>query len=368
MDTNNEMSEQDLDAIRDGAVKALGSLPTRSRLRALLTERGAFDRELWNLVAELGWLGMTLPEQDGGLGLPLAARCVLAEEIGRQVASIPYTAATCALSAIARSGSAAQKQALLGPGLDGSRIATVACFEPGEAGVPAPFATTFDGSRLRGEKVGVCAGAFAASAIVLAADASGAPVMTIADLSNPAVTRTVHDTVDNSRGLADLRFEGAPAERLGGADAIHALLEELCIVTAFEQIGGAQDCLHTTRDYALQRRVFGQPIGAFQAVKHGLADLYVLIEIARGAAWSSLRAEPADRAVAAAAARVAGTRAYDTSAQEAIQLHGGIGTTWESDQHLHYRRARCLALEWGGPQYWRNRILDGTIDVAERAA
>jgi alkylation response protein AidB-like acyl-CoA dehydrogenase len=136
------------------------------------------------------------------------------------------------------------------------------------------------------------------------------------------------------------------------------MLAELALMTAFEQIGGAQSCLERSRDFALERRAFGQPIGAFQAIKHGLADMYALIQLARGAAFAALRAAgTADSIPSAAAARLAATRAYDQAAQESIQIHGGQGCAFEADHHLHYRRARCLGLEWGGPPVWRECLL-----------
>jgi alkylation response protein AidB-like acyl-CoA dehydrogenase len=212
-----------------------------------------------------------------------------------------------------------------------------------------------------GRKSVVSAGAFAHYALVHVTVADGGQGVALADLGQAEVGREVLDTLDNSRGYADLTFDSAAATLLTGGDVLGALLDELALVTAFEQVGGAEACLFAARDYALQRRVFGQPIGAFQAIKHGLADLYVLVQIARGAAQSALQAPADEFSLASAAARVAGNRAYDTCAQDAIQFHGGVGVTWEAAQHLHYRRARCLSLEWGGEPHWRNLLLDQAI-------
>jgi alkylation response protein AidB-like acyl-CoA dehydrogenase len=355
-------SEADLELIRSEAARALDGLDCAGAMRRLLDEKGSFDRVLWSVIAELGWLGVRVPESLGGLGLGLAAQCVIAEELGRRVGSVPFGVNTCAMSAIALSGSVEQQQ-LLHEGVRGERIFTVALFEDGETAIPQQPATRFDGSAVFGEKVAVIAGAFAGYALV----PCDRDQVVLVDLSQPLVRRTPLDTVDNSRGYSRLTFDGAAGTALPGANALGTLLDDLAVVTAFEQIGGAAACLETTRDYALQRRAFGQLIGVFQAVKHGLADFYVFVQIARGAALSALQASPADFRVAAACARLAAIRAYDHCAQEAIQLHGGIGTTWEAGQHLHLRRSRCLAQEWGSAAFWRDRLLGEAFAVAEAA-
>ena len=356
-------SEADIEMIRTEVARAFGHRDTQGTLRRLLGESGHFDRDLWSVVSDLGWLGISVPDTLGGLGMDLAARCAIAEEIGRNLGSVPYGVSTSAMSLIARAGSEEQ-QALVRHGVAGKRIFTVALFESGEAVVPSCPATLFDGATVTGKKVAVIAGAFADYALVLCAGGA----LALVDLAQPgAVRRVVPDTVDNSRGYSHLTFDRAAATPLGQDGLLDELLDELAIVSSFEQVGGAQACLAATRDYALQRRAFGQPIGAFQAVKHGLADFYVLIQIARGAALSALQADSADVRLAAACGRLAATRAYDHCAQEAIQLHGGIGTTWEAVQHLHLRRSRCLAEEWGPASFWRERLLDAALHLAEAA-
>lgn len=352
-----QCSEEDIEMIRAEAVRALGAVDTEGSARRLLGERGDFDGALWSVVSGLGWLGISVPETLGGLGMNLEARCAIAEELGRRVGSVPFGVTTCAMSAITAAGSAEQ-QALLREGASGNEIFTVALFEAGEPAVPARPTTLFDGARVTGEKVAVIAGAFARYALVLCNRAQ----IALVDLDQPGVRRSVVDTIDNSRGYARLTFAGAAATPLLGDDVLDDVLDELAVVSAFEQVGGADACLWATRDYALQRRAFGQPIGAFQAVKHGLADFYTLIQIARGAALSALQANSGEFRKAAACARLAAIRAYDHCAQEAIQLHGGIGTTWEATQHLHLRRSRCLAEEWGTAAFWRDRLLEAALD------
>jgi alkylation response protein AidB-like acyl-CoA dehydrogenase len=356
-----DSTDSDIAVIQEEAARALGGLAAADTLRGLLRKQGEYHTALWRLSAELGWLGMSLPEDVGGVGLGLAERCAIAEELGRALGSAPFTASTCAMSAIARFGSDDQRAGLLPAAIAGETILTVACLEPGAGDPPAHPKARFADGRLSGVKAAVSAGAFADHALVHVSTADGAAAVAVVDLRRAGVTRTVLDTLDNSRGYADLAFDGAAASLLAGDDVLGALLDELAVVTAFEQVGGAEACLFAARDYAQQRRVFGQPIGAFQAVKHGLADLYVLVQIARGAARSALQAPAAEFRLAAAAARTAAIRAYDLCAQEGIQLHGGIGATWQADQHLHYRRARALALEWAGEPYWREILLNQVL-------
>jgi alkylation response protein AidB-like acyl-CoA dehydrogenase len=194
----------------------------------------------------------------------------------------------------------------------------------------------------------------------------------LVDLSNAGVERDVIPALDVVRRYARLGFSNVPARRLGqpgsGAQMAARLMDIAAIVTAFEQIGGAEAQLARCVDYAKTRKAFGGPIGVFQGVKHRLADMYVKIELARGhalyGAWALSTGAP-DLPVAAAGARLAATEAFSFAAEEAIEMHGGIGFTWEDDCHLYYRRARMLALELGSRRRWAGRLVTG---LAARAA
>ncbi|MCA1662506.1 MAG: hypothetical protein LC648_10325 [Novosphingobium sp.] len=213
---------------------------------------------------------------------------------------------------------------------------------------------------LTGEKPGVAAGAQAQIALVWALD-EGEPALALAELDD--ADRTVLSGFDNSRGHADLRFAGAPATLVArsqhAADLALDVLARMAVVTAHEQVGGAEALLHIARDYAVTRKAFGQPIGAFQSIKHRIAELYGLIEIARAnAIHAASREGQADFVKAAAAARLSATEAYDTAARDTIQIHGGIGVTWESGLHLHMRRARSLAIEHGNMLFWEDLLAE----------
>jgi alkylation response protein AidB-like acyl-CoA dehydrogenase len=225
----------------------------------------------------------------------------------------------------------------------------------------------FSGGSLSGTKLPVPDGEAATVAVVLVnTGGSGDRALSLAlvDVSGSGVTRTRVSTVDPARKHAQLAFNGARAELLGPEGEGWRLLNELydgaAVLLAFEQIGGAEAAMWMARDYALQRQAFGRAIGSYQAIKHKLADIYVKTELARSNAYygAMMYAEGgADLPIAAAAARVAATDAYDFAARENIQTHGGIGFTWEADTQFHFRRSRLLALVIGGPTAWKDKLV-----------
>ena len=178
--------------------------------------------------------------------------------------------------------------------------------------------------------------------------------------------------------MAQLKFTDTPAEPLGhaggGAALMERLLDRAAVLVAFEQVGGAQAALDMAREYAVGRFAFGRPIASFQAIKHKLADMYVAVELARSnafyAAWA-LSTDAPELPVAAAAARVSASEAYFHAAKENIQTHGGMGFTWEFDCHLHYRRAKLLALMRGSVPRWKDLLIsriEARADAAPTAA
>ncbi len=180
----------------------------------------------------------------------------------------------------------------------------------------------------------------------------------------PASQREAVETIDPSRSHARIGFENTPAEPLGasgdGERLLRRVQDRAAVLFAFEQVGGAQRSLEMARDYALQRYAFGRPIGSFQAIKHKLADVYVATELARSnayyGAWALARDAP-ELPLAAAAARISASEAYFLAAKENIQVHGGMGYTWEFDCHLYYRRAKLLSLALGSTRLWKDRLI-----------
>jgi len=323
-----------------------------------------FDRALWQAIADMGWMGTAIPEEYGGLGLSYVDLCVIAEELGRCVAPIPFSSsAYLATAAILQAGDERQKQAWLPALADGTAIGTFALSEGTTAPSAKTIGTTFDGTTLSGAKLPVVDADCADFAIVVAQDAQGRIVLCRVDLRQPAVTIEAVKSVDDSRGHARVTFERAPAELLAGQNGwsvVETLIDGAAVLLSFEQIGGAQRSLEMARDYSLQRRSFGRQIGSYQAIKHKLADMWIAIETARSnayyGAWA-LQNGPVELPIAAAAARIAACEAYWFASKENIQTHGGVGFTWEFDCHLYYRRAALLAVMLGSPRVWKDRLI-----------
>jgi alkylation response protein AidB-like acyl-CoA dehydrogenase len=333
--------------------------------RAVLESNAAYSEALWKGIAELGWLGTAIPEEYGGAGFGHLELAVLAEEMGRSLAPIPFSSsAYLATEALVQFGSAAQKQAYL------PRLATgeaIGCFahaeKPGEPG-PGTIATGLAKGKLTGNKVPVPDGDVAHFAIVTAKSGSDM-ALAIVDLAVTGVERAAVRSIDPSRSLARVQFTGAPAQLLGDAPTgwtgVEQLLDRAAVLMAFEQLGSATRAFEITREFTLGRYAFGRPIASFQAVKHRLADLYVEIELARSnayyAAWA-LSTDAPELPVAACGARASASDAFEVMSREMIQLHGGVGYTWEYDCHLFYRRAKYLGAVLGSANHWREHLIE----------
>jgi acyl-CoA dehydrogenase len=353
----------DLKQLRDQARRFLAEQSPPKVVRTVLEGGEPYAAALWQAMADMGWLGAAIPEQYGGAGLGYEGLCVLAEELGRALAPVPFvSSAYLATEALLLAGSDAQKRRLLPKLADGSAIGCMALAEG--TGNPDPVAVRLRtvGGRLSGSKWPVTDGGIADFAVVVARDEAGEIALFLADLTT--VARGNLATVDPSRNHARLDFAGAAVERLGaqtGWPLVLRLLERAAIMVAFEQVGGADASLEMARNYALERYAFGRPIGSFQAIKHKLADVYVAIELARSnayyGAWA-LSADAAELPLAAATARVSATEAFHLASKENIQTHGGIGFTWEMDCHLYYRRSKQLALALGAAPWWKHRLVE----------
>ncbi|KTE02260.1 acyl-CoA dehydrogenase [Sphingopyxis sp. H038] len=347
-------------AIATESRRVLEARVSKDALLPLLETVGEYHRPFWDTAKEQGWTALALPEADGGLGLGLIELGLIAHQAGRGISGAPFlTSSFGAAKAIELFGSDAQKARWL-PGLASGETIGAIAFAAGPDALPRQPDVTFAGDRLEGTARSVSAGLAADVAVVLA-NGSDIPVLALVDLAG--VQRSAVASFDNSRLIADLSFSGAPAEKLaaGGAarnGALHILALQ-AVVTAHEQTGGAEALMEIARDYALTRKAFGQPIGAFQSVKHRIAELYGLVELARAnCIHAAAREGAADFIKAAAAARLSATDAYDTAARDCIQIHGGIGVTWEIGLHLHMRRARSLAIEQGSSLFWEDILVD----------
>lgn len=360
---NFEFSEDAL-FLRDQANDFLREQCDTGVVRSVLDGKQVYAQDLWRSIAEMGWLGVAIPEEYGGVGLGYEGLCIVAEELGRAIAPIPFSSSVyLAAEFLLRAGSEADKKELLPQLADGSRIGTFALAEGFGRPDPAGVQLRAEGRTLTGVKWPVPDGAIADLAIVAARDEEGIGLYRV-DLDQPGVERRALTSVDPTRNLARLDFASAPAVRIGAdGDAwsvIEAVLDRAAILVAFEQIGGAQAALMMARDYSLQRYAFGRSIASFQAIKHKLADVYVAVELARSnayyGAWALSGGEHAV-AIAGAGARVAASHAYFVASKENIQTHGGAGFTWEFDCHLYYRRAKYLDLVLGAVPYWKDRLI-----------
>jgi len=332
--------------------------------RKILESDESYDAGLWKGVAEMGWLGAAVPESYGGTGLGYLELVLIAQEIGRALAPIPFASSVyLATEAILRFGSEDQKKRYLPRLCSGDLVGTFALHE-GLGDIEASeVKAELAGGKLRGEKIPVLDGDVAGIAVVAVKD-GGATSLALVDLNGAGVKRTKLRSFDPSRSQARITFDGASAEVLGapgkGAEQAEKLLDRAAVMMGFEQIGGAERALDITREYTLGRYAFGRPIASFQVLKHRMADLYANNQIALSngyyAAWA-LSTGNAELPLAACNVRVAASEAFVKASQEMIQLHGGVGFTWEFDCHLFYRRAKLLSLAIGSPAAWREKLI-----------
>jgi acyl-CoA dehydrogenase len=352
--------------LRDQVRRFLTEQCPPSAVRAILDGPEVFDRKLYTEMGGLGFLGAAIPEEYGGVGLGYLELCLIAEELGRACAPVPvsssiYLAAEFLLTA----GSEDQKQKWLPKLASGEALGTFAFVEKAGRVTPSGIAAFVDGRGLWAAKVPTPDGDVADLAIVAARGEAGAIGLFLVDLNGPGVTREALGSIDPTRSQARLTFDGAPAEPLAqGSDAwaiIEQVMDRAAVLIAFEQVGGADRTLEMGRDYALDRMAFGRPIGTMQAIKHMLADMYVSATLARSnayyGAWA-LSDGPVELPVAAAAARVSATQAFQHCARNNTQVHGGMGFTWEFDCHLYYRRSNALALSLGSLSTWEDLLIE----------
>lgn len=319
--------------------------------RAAVDSIDGFDERLWRKLCGMGFAGLMVPEANGGLGLGAAEMALVLEETGRVLAPVPFfeTAVLC-VQAVLQAGTPEQHDALL------PRLA---------AGARASFAGTanrpsVEGGRLIGSADFATFGHVADLIIVATRDES----LIVLDRETPGLGTEPLPSLDRTRRLARLTFDCSIdatdilGTRSGSGGAIERTLTVGAGLLAAEQVGGMQHCLDSTVEYSRERIQFGRPIGSFQAYKHALADMLLLVEASRSAAYYAASAIDADEDVAEAChvARSYVSDAYRSVAGEAIQLHGGIGFTWEHHAHLYFKRARASASWLGSAERHREAL------------
>jgi alkylation response protein AidB-like acyl-CoA dehydrogenase len=339
------------------------------------TEEG-YDEAVWKQIAEQGWQAMHIPEEYGGAGFSYVELIVLLEEMGRALFCAPYFSSVClAANTLLIAGSEDHKKAYL-PGIaSGETIATLAFTEPNgrwdASGITVAARRENDGYVINGTKLFVLDGHVAQTMIVAArtadADDSNEGVsLFMVDASAPGISRKALNTMDQTRKQAEVVFDGVtiPSSALLGKEGagwgyLERVLDLAAVALAAEQVGGAQKVLEMSVEYAKVRVQFGRPIGSFQAIKHKCADMLLEVESAKSAAyyaaWAA-RENNEELPVVASLAKAYCSEAYFHAAAENIQIHGGIGFTWEHDAHLYFKRAKSSEILFGDATYHRELL------------
>lgn len=362
---NFEFSD-DQNMLRDQAQRFLSENCPPAVVRGVLEGDSGHDAALWKKIVDMGWTATVVPEELGGLGLSHLELSVIAEELGRACAPVPFSSSVyLATEALLLAGTTEQKEAWLPKLAAGDAVGTFAMAEgPGQTTAKS-LATRASGGKLQGTKTPVPDVAIADLVVVLAAhDGGDGGALYLLPTAQSGVSVESVRTFDPSRGHGALTLHGAEGEPLGkpgeGWALAGKLLERAAVLFAWEQVGGAQAALEQAREYALGRYAFGRPIASYQAIKHKLANMYVKNTLARSncyyGAWA-LNSGAAELPLAAATARVSATQAYYFASKENIQTHGGMGYTWEFDCQFFYRRAKLLSVAIGSERQWQDKLI-----------
>ncbi|MGQ0848881.1 MAG: acyl-CoA dehydrogenase family protein [Actinomycetota bacterium] len=341
-------------------------------VRRLMESETGYDVALWKEMAQLGWQGMAIPEEYGGAGFSFLELAILFEEMGRNLLPAPFFS-TVMLGAgtLLEAGSEEQRRRYLPRLAAGEAIMALAVTEPNgrwdETGVEAAAARNGSGWKIDGHKSFVIDG-HTADVLVVGARTPAGVSLFLVDPDEAGVSRNLLETMDQTRKQAEVTLEGVslPETSLVGPDGsgwqiVERVLEKAVVALAAEQVGGAQQCLDMSVEYAKTRHQFGRPIGSFQAIKHKCADMLVQVESARSAAYYAAWAASEDNEelpVVSPLAKSYCSEAYYFCAAENIQIHGGIGFTWEHDAHLYFKRAKSSELLFGDPAYHRARLAE----------
>ncbi len=339
-----------------------------SEVRRLMETDDGYDKSVWDQMAgQLGLTALIIPEEYGGAGFGYVELTVVLEEMGAALLCAPfYSTVALATNALLLSGDEQAKKDLL-PGIaSGETIATFAYVEDSGRwdidGVELVASNGSNGWTLNGSKMFVVDGNTASSIIVAAKTPKGVSLFAVNGDAD-GLTRTRLTTMDMTRKQSKLEFSATPARLVGedgaAADVISKTLDRAAIALAAEQVGGAQKCLDMAVEYAKNRIQFGRPIGSFQAIKHKCADMLMEVESARSAAYYggwALADDSDEVPVVASLAKSYCSEAYFHAAAENIQIHGGVGFTWEHDAHLYFKRAKTSELFLGDPSYHRELL------------
>ena len=358
---------EEQDELRAVVRRFLAEKSPEPEVRRLMDTVSGYDPEVWRqTTGQLGLSGLAIPQKFGGSGFGYAELTVVFEEMGRVLLCAPFFASVALAANLLLSTDDEIAKADYLPGLaSGDLIGTVALAEPSgrwdESGVSLAATRTAAGWVLTGEKLFVLDGTIAGLILVAARTPAGVSVFAV-EKEAPGLAVEPLATMDQTRKQARVRLRATPARLVGdegaGWAAISRMLDLAAVALAAEQVGGAQRALEMAVDYAKTRVQFGKPIGSFQAIKHKCADMLLAVESARSAAYyGGFAADDADELpVAASLAKAYCSEAYLHTAAENIQIHGGIGFTWEHPAHLYFKRAKSSELLFGDPAYHRELL------------
>jgi alkylation response protein AidB-like acyl-CoA dehydrogenase len=359
---------EEQEELRRAVRRFLDDKSPSSEVRRLMETTEGYDEAVWSQMAnQLGLQSLTIPEEHGGAGFGYVELVVVLEEMGRSLLCAPYfsTVALAANALVSSGDGAAQAEYL--PGIaSGETIATLAYTEDSGRweldGVTLEASRSGDRWSLSGVKSYVLDG-HTASLLLVAARTPGGVSLFAVDGGAPGVKATPLATMDQTRKQARLEFSEVPARLVGAEGAAGPVLQKTldlaAVALAAEQVGGAQRVLEMSVDYAKTRIQFGRPIGSFQAIKHKCADMLLEVESAKSAAYYAGWAAAEDNdelPVTACLAKAYCSEAYFHAAAENIQIHGGVGFTWEHDAHLYFKRAKSSELILGDPSYHRELL------------
>lgn len=348
--------------LKDNARKFFAGECPMEEVRRLMETDTAYDGALWAKMAEQGYTGIIFPEEYGGVGLGKVELILLMEEAGRALLPGPFFS-TVALAGAALDAMATpdQKKKYLAPICNGEARSTVAILEETASWNVADVRMASANGELTGEKLFVPDAQMADFMIVVARDG-----VFVVDAKARGIEIEPIEGMDPTRKLYSVRFNHTPAEKLGHAAGLARALDIAATALVAEMVGGMQRTLDITVEYAKMRKQFGKPIGMFQAVQHQCADMYVETESARSAAYYAawaLEENVPDAAVAVSIAKMYASDAGRTVGNRGIQVHGGMGFTWENDLHLYYRRAKVSETTLGDSTTHRERIARLVIDA-----
>jgi alkylation response protein AidB-like acyl-CoA dehydrogenase len=359
--------------LRDSVRSFLTDKIPMTRVRELMETEAGFDEALWAETAGLGWQGMAIPEEYGGAGFSYLELGIVFEEMGRALTPLPFlSTVVLGAGAVLLAGDEAQKKAHLPKVASGEDRMALAVVEASGRWDPdgVEMAAKPDGDEVvvSGVKSYVVDGHTSHTLVVAVRDETGSVSLYLVPADAEGVSAARLETMDMTRKQAEISFNDVripAAARLGAAGSGAATLEKLydlaAVALAFEQVGGAQRCLEMSVEYAKVRHQFGRPIGSFQAVKHKCADMLVEVESSKSSAYYAGWAAAEDNdelPVVAPLAKAYCSDAYFHVAAETIQVHGGIGFTWEHDAHLYFKRAKTDQLLFGDSAQWRAKLAD----------